>query len=144
MAHVCMLIPISRHQRIANQDKKNKYENHDQYEFLIYYKEIKNTHKFLCQPIFSLSSYLMSWLGFDLFTFFKQNNWKLIFNVELINEMYIILKINDFIHLNHVVVGMAPPTMQLCPFPWPSPYTLFWTSLLAHFTYHLVHPLGFS
>lgn len=41
-------------------------------------------------------------------------------------------KINhDYIHLNHVVVDMAPPMMQLCPFIAPSPYTLFLTFLLA-------------
>ena len=123
--------------------KINKYTNNNHYKILISYKEITNTHKLYYQPLFSLSSYLVCWLGSILFSFMQQNNWKLIFNVELI-KMYIILRINDFIHLKHVTVEMAPHAMQLCPFPWQYSCTRFWTSLPTHFTYHLVHSLGFS
>ena len=98
------------------------------------------SHKLLYQPPFSLSSNLMCWLSSILFSILQQKNWKIIFNVELINYLYIIEKINDFIHLKHVV-DMNPLAMQLCPFPWPSPCTLSWSSLLTYFKYHHFHNL---
>jgi hypothetical protein len=58
--------------------------------------------------------------------------------------MYLIEKFNDFIHLKHVFVEMAPPAMQLCPYFLPSHCTLFSTFLLTYFRYQLIDPLGFS
>ena len=123
------------------------YIYHNHYEMLISYKEITNTHKLFYQPLFPclflvfLSCVLTR---FRFVLFLTKNNWKWTFNVELINEMYIILTINDFIHLKYIVVEMVPSTLQLFPFPWPSPCTLYCTPLLAHFAYHIIHPSGFS
>ena len=44
----------------------------------------------------------------------------------------------------HIVVDMAPPSMQLHSFPLPSPCTLFWASLVAYFADPLISPLEVS
>ena len=110
MALLCMLAHVQRHPRVASVNKI-KYKDHNQYEITSFFKEITTTHKLCYQPLFSFSSCLMCWMGSILFYFLQQNNWKLIFNVKLINYMHIIENFNDYIHLKHVVVVMVPPTM---------------------------------
>lgn len=108
------------------------------------YQEIKITHKLWYQLISFLSSCFMCSMGFILFSFLKENTWKLICNVKLFICMYLIEKFNGYIHLKNVFVEIVPPMMQLCQFLWPSPCTRFWTFLMAYFEYQLVDPLGFS
>ena len=87
-----------------------------------------STHKLCNQPFSSLSSCLMCWMDSILFYFSTTKQLKISILCDI---MYIKKKINDYIYFMHIVVGMAPLAMQLCTFPWPSPCTLFWTSLLA-------------
>jgi hypothetical protein len=82
----------------------------------------------------------VEWVHFVFFCTPK-NSLKLVFHGIII--LFIHKKINDYICLIHIVVGMTPPKMQLCSFILPSPCTLFLTSLSTCFRYHLVSPFGF-
>jgi len=83
------------------------------------------------------------WMCFNLYSFLKQRNWKLVFHMIIKFDVH--KRLNEWLQtFGNVVVGMPPPMMQLFLFILPSPCALFWTFLPAWIDFPLVYCLEFS